>query len=248
MQRTSTVSLNDPYYCYAVDTVSEVLLGKSLGCLKRGRPYFWTEQLPRIFYWATIRDQFKGSGVPTVIKWLLRRFFRKGIRGRAEEARMRLINEYVTMSLSLPYQDNANIARQLRAQHTRRDMMVEIMERAPSSNLPEAEIAENFSAIMLAGFHTTQNALCAAIYFVLTHQDAKQKLTAELDSVFSSPAEIDGRTAKLPYLNAVITEAMRLYPPVPVGGPRVSPGSYVDGVYIPAGVGLHHKHHMCPCE
>lgn len=126
--------------------------------------------------------------------------------------------------------------------------MVEIMERAPSSNLPEAEIAENFSAIMLAGFHTTQNALCAAIYFVLTHQDAKQKLTAELDSVFSSPAEIDGRTAKMPYLNAVITEAMRLYPPVPVGGPRVSPGSYVDGVYIPAGVSLHHMPSHVPCE
>lgn len=115
-------------------------------------------------------------------------------------------------------------------------MMVEIMERAPSSTLPEAEIAENFSAIMLAGFHTTQNALCAAIYFILTHKEAKEKLMAELDSVFSSPDEIDGRVAKLPYLNAVITEALRLYPPVPVGGPRVSPGAYVDVVYIPAGV------------
>ena len=98
--QSDTLSLNDLYYCYAVDTVSEVLLGKSLGCLKRGRPYFWTEQLPRIFYWATIRDQFQGSGVPSVIKWLLRRFVRKGIRGRAEEARMRLINEYFTTFLS----------------------------------------------------------------------------------------------------------------------------------------------------
>jgi hypothetical protein len=88
-----TLSLNELLYCHSVDTVSEVLLGKPLGCLKRGKPYFWTEQLPRIFYWATIRDQFEGSGVPTAIKWLLRRFLRKGIRLRAEEARMRLINE-----------------------------------------------------------------------------------------------------------------------------------------------------------
>lgn len=40
------------------------------------------------------------------------------------------------------------------------------------------------------------------------------------------------------YLNAVMTEALRFYPPVPVGGPRVSPGAYVDGVYIPAEVSL----------
>jgi cytochrome P450 len=93
LETHNTISLNELLYCHSVDTVSEVLLGKPLGCLKRGKPYFWTEQLPRIFYWATIRDQFEGSGIPTTIKWLLRRLLRKGIRLRAEQARMRLINE-----------------------------------------------------------------------------------------------------------------------------------------------------------
>lgn len=90
---TDTLTLNELFYCHSVDTVSEVLLGKPLGCLQRGKPYFWTEQLPRIFFWATIRDQFQGSGVPTMIKWMLRRLLRKGIRARSEQARMRLINE-----------------------------------------------------------------------------------------------------------------------------------------------------------
>ena len=93
LQKTNTLSLNQLLYCHSVDTVSEVLLGKPLGCLKRGKPYFWTEQLPRIFFWATVRDQFDGSGVPTVMKWMLRRILRKGIRARSEEARMRLIHE-----------------------------------------------------------------------------------------------------------------------------------------------------------
>lgn len=115
--------------------------------------------------------------------------------------------------------------------------MVEVMERAETSGLPESEIAENFSAIMLAGFHTTQNALCAVIFFVLTHPEAHAKLVRELQSVFHSAEDISGDVVQqLPYLNAVITEALRLYPPVPLGGPRVSPGAYVDGVYIPAGV------------
>jgi hypothetical protein len=87
--------LNNLLYCHSVDTVAEVLLGKSLGCLDRGRPYFWTEQLPRIFFWATVRDQFQGSGVPALLKWMLRRFLAKGVRQRTEEARMRLINEFV---------------------------------------------------------------------------------------------------------------------------------------------------------
>lgn len=130
--------------------------------------------------------------------------------------------------------------RQLKTVHSRRDIMVEVLERAElGSDLPEAEIAENFSAIMLAGFHTTQNALCATIYFVLTHPVAHDKLVAELQSAFSSSAEINGEVAlNLPYLSAVITESLRLYSPVPLGGARVSDGMIVDGVYIPAGVCL----------
>ena len=31
---------------------------------------------------------------------------------------------------------------------------------------------------------------------------------------------------------------MRLYPPVPFGPPRLSPGAYVNGVYVPKGVSL----------
>ncbi|KAL4748479.1 hypothetical protein BDW72DRAFT_205603 [Aspergillus terricola var. indicus] len=212
MQSQRAISLNDLYYSLSVDMVSEVLLGKSLGCIERGRPFFWTEQLPRIFYWATIRDQFKGSGVPTLIKWMLRQILRKGIRQRSEEARMRLIRE------------------QLKATHTRRDIMVEVLERAESSSLPEDEIAENFSAIMLAGFHTTSHAICATIWLVLSHPETRECLQNELRTAFQSTDEISlDVLSKLPWLNAVITEALRVYPPVPLGGARVSPGAYVDG-------------------
>lgn len=40
----------------------------------------------------------------------------------------------------------------------------------------------------------------------------------------------------LPYLNAVIHESLRIFPPVAVPLPRVSPGEMVDGYYIPKGV------------
>jgi cytochrome P450 len=127
--------------------------------------------------------------------------------------------------------------RQLKATHTRRDIMVEVLERAESSTLPEDEIAENFSAIMLAGFHTTSHAICATIWLVLSHPETRECLQNELRTAFQSTDEISlDVLAKLPWLNAVITEALRVYPPVPLGGARVSPGAYVDGVYVPAGV------------
>jgi hypothetical protein len=40
MARSKAVSLNDLYYSLAVDMVSEVLLGKSLGCIERGNSPF----------------------------------------------------------------------------------------------------------------------------------------------------------------------------------------------------------------
>lgn len=117
--------------------------------------------------------------------------------------------------------------------------MVEVLERAESHDLPEDEIAENFSAIMLAGFHTTSHALCATIWLVLAHPDTHGALKDELRGAFSSADEVSlDVLAKLPYLNAVITEALRVYPPVPLGGARASPGAFVDGVYVPAGVCL----------
>ena len=44
-------------------------------------------------------------------------------------------------------------------------------------------------------------------------------------------------TARLPYLNAVLEETMRIFPPSPVGPPRVSPpgGELVDGTFVPGG-------------
>jgi cytochrome P450 len=115
--------------------------------------------------------------------------------------------------------------------------MVEVMERAESSKLPEDEIAENFSAIMLAGFHTTSHAICAAIWLVLSHPETHENLKEELRTAFKSIDDVSLEVLqKLPWLNSVITETLRIYPPVPLGGPRVSPGAYVEGTYIPAGV------------
>jgi cytochrome P450 len=64
-----------------------------------------------------------------------------------------------------------------------------------------------------------------------------KKLVDEIRSSFSEYNQINGHsTEHLPYLHAVIDEGLRIYPPVPIGMGRFSPGETVDGIYIPEGV------------
>lgn len=63
------------------------------------------------------------------------------------------------------------------------------------------------------------------------------KLRQEIIARFSSWEEINGTAARqLPYLQAVINEGLRIYPPGSQGFPRVSPGMKVGEHWIPAGV------------
>jgi cytochrome P450 len=65
------------------------------------------------------------------------------------------------------------------------------------------------------------------------------KLADEVRSEYKDEADIDLlNTQNLTYLNAVVNEALRIYPPVPGTGPRVTAagGSMIAGYYIPQNV------------
>lgn len=76
-------------------------------------------------------------------------------------------------------------------------------------------------------------------FLLLTNKFALDKLTAEIRTAFKSEAEIDFvSVSALPYLLACLDEALRMYPPVPMGLPRVTPkgGATICGNYVPEGV------------
>lgn len=59
---------------------------------------------------------------------------------------------------------------------------------------------------------------------------------SEIRETFSSYEEIDAAAVeKIPYLNAVLNETLRIFPPVPANLPRSSSGETVENVYIPTG-------------
>lgn len=73
-------------------------------------------------------------------------------------------------------------------------------------------------------------------FLLLTNPAAMAKLTAEIRGAFKSESDIDfASVSTLPYLLACLDEALRMYPPVPAGLPRVVPkgGASIAGHYVP---------------
>ncbi|CCF42021.1 cytochrome P40 monooxygenase [Colletotrichum higginsianum] len=90
--------------------------------------------------------------------------------------------------------------------------------------------------LIMAGSETTATALTATIFYLLRNPDCLQKLAQEVRMSFNSAEQIKGDSVTgLPYLNGVIEEGLRLFPPLAIGLPRESPGAVVDGRYIPEG-------------
>jgi cytochrome P450 len=103
----------------------------------------------------------------------------------------------------------------------------------------ESAAMNNFGA----GSDTTSVSLCGILYFLCKHPGVLSKLRSELDGVLSRGEITEPITykeaQKLPYLQAVIKESLRLHPPAGLPMGRVVPqgGATVAGVFFPAGVG-----------
>ncbi|CAJ0582708.1 unnamed protein product, partial [Mesorhabditis spiculigera] len=85
-----------------------------------------------------------------------------------------------------------------------------------ASGLGREEIVNNGFAFLLAGYETTSTALGFATWLLARHPDVQQKLYEELMAL-PDPEQIHqyyDQVMRLPYLNAVYKEALRLFPPI----------------------------------
>ena len=102
------------------------------------------------------------------------------------------------------------------------------------------EIIKTSGTLIIAGSETTATLLSGATFHLLKNPDVLQRLKDELRSKFSAPTEITFQSlSHLPYLNACLQEAFRMYPPVPGVLPRrtLPEGAVINGYFIPANVG-----------
>ncbi|KAL2815736.1 cytochrome P450 [Aspergillus granulosus] len=120
-----------------------------------------------------------------------------------------------------------------------------VMDQKEELRLSHDEMYANSQVFMVAGTETTATALSGLTYHLLMKPEKLDKLIEEIRSTFQKGSDIEiGALGRMKYLNACIEEGLRIYPPVPVGLPRVAPdeGLWVCGEHIPCKTALSINH------
>ncbi|KAI8243201.1 Cytochrome P450 monooxygenase 1 [Colletotrichum sp. SAR 10_99] len=118
----------------------------------------------------------------------------------------------------------------------RPDLIDGLLKKKDELGLSFDQLAANSNTLVIGGSETTATLLSGVTYYLLTNQHTLKKLVAEVRSTFEKEDDITIISVnKLSYMLACLDEALRIYPPVSMGLPRVTPkeGATVCGRFIP---------------
>ncbi|BAZ13908.1 cytochrome P450 [Calothrix sp. NIES-4071] len=121
--------------------------------------------------------------------------------------------------------------------------------------MTDQELRDELLTLLIAGQETTATALAWALYWIHKLPTVREKLLLEIDSLGDVGANLDSTAInKLPYLNAVCCETLRIYPvgmltfarvvetPVNLCGYDLEPGTVLYGnIYL-----THHREDLYP--
>ncbi|KAH9908280.1 putative cytochrome P450 [Xylariomycetidae sp. FL2044] len=202
------------------DIIGDLAFGEPFGAVKNWEHHPWVSILLQAIYGGSVAAM--GKRVPTlklILPWLMPKdalatWQRHEVLTRGKVRRRVEIGD----------------------SNDRQDFFAHIIRNNLQS---EDQMVQEATTFLTAGAETSATTLASAFYFLTRHPECLQQLREELRGTFQSYDTINGdMLARLPYLNAVLEETFRIHPPVPAGLPRVSPGEFVDGTYVPEGVYL----------
>ncbi|HVA84803.1 MAG TPA: cytochrome P450 [Candidatus Saccharimonadales bacterium] len=101
--------------------------------------------------------------------------------------------------------------------------------------ISDAQLISHAGIMLLAGYETSASLGAWALYLLAVHRDVARRVGAEVARVRLGDPPAYARLRELVEIDLLLTEAERLYPPVPYGPRGMAADTEFDGYLLPAG-------------
>ncbi|CAG7974547.1 unnamed protein product [Penicillium salamii] len=222
-----SVALSDWYNFTTFDIIGDLAFGEPFGCLQGSDLDGW---IKGIFDAGRLGILLQTLSFFPLLKRALISMAPASMKD-AHEKHMRLTQE--------------KMMRRMGKEEGRPDLIEGLLRKKDELGLTVDELIANAEILIIGGSETTASLLSGVTYLLLTNPHAHNKLKDEVRSTFESQADINLVSVnKLSYMLACLDEAMRMYPPIANGLPRLCPdvGATIMGEHIPPNtfVSVHH--------
>ncbi|PWY71018.1 toxin biosynthesis cytochrome P450 monooxygenase [Aspergillus heteromorphus CBS 117.55] len=220
------VNLTDFYQFTTFDVAGDLMFGETFGCLEREDFHPWLSVMRAFFRRLLIGASFVAL-VPAVRPWL--RYLVPRRLQEATKQRFAFTVDRIDRRLAQGEQND------------RPDFITHMLRASDRMGIQTArpEIDSTFDVLVSAASETSSTGLIAATGYLLRNPKALARLQTELRDAFQTSDAITlAGVSAMPFLTAVLKEAMRLTPPSPTLRPRVVPagGAVICGQWVPEGV------------
>lgn len=223
-QGSAEVDMCAWYNFTTFDTIGDLLFGDSFHSLENSEHHPWVESIYPGVKFGTIMTAFDHFGpMRSLAKWCLPKSLTRKMSQHAQWASER-------------------IDQRMQQKTDRPDFLTYLLRNNGENGMTRGEIDSTATLLILAGSDTSALTCSSSTWFALKNPSVIETLQKEIRSSFDSIDDITiASTASLPYLHAVIQEALRLHPPGPLSVPREvdRPDVVVCGHLIPVGVSNH---------
>ena len=225
-QGSQEVDLVDWFNYVAFDIVADLSFGEPFNTLTDSEHRSWVKILSKAWKVFTFVSALKSIAPPGPVRFL------------------------IPTSLIRKQLDNFNIILGRVRERTkylrdRPDFISYMVKHNSDKSMTSTEIVSNASLLIAAGTETVATLLPAVTYLLAKNPKTMVRAKGEVRNAFDDGTSIDFQSvSNLKYLCAVIDEALRLFPPVPEGLPRVTPpgGQVICNHWVPGGVSLNSVH------